>query len=69
MSPWPKANAAFVETMGNGAVTAMTLEHYPGMTEKGLARIEAEASCRRCPRTRMRRFPADLPMPRFTSKN
>jgi molybdopterin synthase catalytic subunit len=29
--------------MGNGAVTAMTLEHYPGMTEKELARIEAEA--------------------------
>jgi molybdopterin synthase catalytic subunit len=26
-----------------GHVTAMTLEHYPGMTEKELARIEAEA--------------------------
>jgi molybdopterin synthase catalytic subunit len=26
-----------------GPVTAMTLEHYPGMTEKELARIEAEA--------------------------
>src|SRR4029450_7202680 len=26
-----------------GAVSAMTLEHYPGMTEKRLAEIEAEA--------------------------
>lgn len=26
-----------------GAVSTMTLEHYPGMTEKELARIEAEA--------------------------
>ncbi|MBT3992250.1 MAG: molybdenum cofactor biosynthesis protein MoaE [Rhodospirillaceae bacterium] len=25
------------------AITAMTLEHYPGMTEKQLAKIEAEA--------------------------
>ncbi len=40
----PKTNAAFVETVGNGAVTAMTLEHYPGMTGKELARIEAEAT-------------------------
>ena len=35
--------------LGAGAaapVTAMTLEHYPGMTEKMLARIEDEA-CRR----------------------
>ncbi|MCR6629023.1 MAG: molybdenum cofactor biosynthesis protein MoaE [Magnetospirillum sp.] len=30
--------------MGNGTgVSAMTLEHYPGMTEKQLAAIEAEA--------------------------
>jgi molybdopterin synthase catalytic subunit len=29
-----------------GEVTAMTLEHYPGMTEKELARIEAEAHAR-----------------------
>ena len=29
-------------------VSAMTLEHYPGMTEKQLAEIEAEA-CRRWP--------------------
>ena len=28
---------------GAGAVSAMTLEHYPGMTEKMLAAIEAEA--------------------------
>ena len=28
------------------AVGAMTLEHYPGMTEKELARIEAEARAR-----------------------
>jgi molybdopterin synthase catalytic subunit len=27
-------------------VSAMTLEHYPGMTEKELARIEAEAHAR-----------------------
>ena len=27
----------------NQAVSAMTLEHYPGMTEKKLAEIEAEA--------------------------
>jgi molybdopterin synthase catalytic subunit len=27
-------------------VTAMTLEHYPGMTEKALAEIEAEARAR-----------------------
>lgn len=28
---------------GNAGIGAMTLEHYPGMTEKALARIEAEA--------------------------
>ncbi len=28
---------------GDQAIGAMTLEHYPGMTEKMLARIEAEA--------------------------
>jgi molybdopterin synthase catalytic subunit len=28
---------------GAGAVTALTLEHYPGMTEKKLAEIELEA--------------------------
>lgn len=30
----------------DGPITAMTLEHYPGMTEKELARIEAEARTR-----------------------
>lgn len=35
---------------GGAAVTAMTLEHYPGMTEKALAEIEAEA---------LRRWPVD----------
>jgi len=30
----------------SGAVGAMTLEHYPGMTEKKLAEIEAEAQRR-----------------------
>jgi molybdopterin synthase catalytic subunit len=29
-----------------GAVTEMTLEHYPGMTERELTRIEAEAHAR-----------------------
>ena len=29
-----------------GAVDEMTLEHYPGMTERELARIEAEANAR-----------------------
>lgn len=33
---------------GGQDVRAMTLEHYPGMTEKALADIEAEA-CRRWP--------------------
>ena len=31
---------------GKDAIGAMTLEHYPGMTEKELARIEAEALAR-----------------------
>ena len=31
---------------GGEAVAAMTLEHYPGMTEKMLAEIEAEARAR-----------------------
>ncbi len=30
----------------DATVSAMTLEHYPGMTEKMLARIEAEANAR-----------------------
>jgi molybdopterin synthase catalytic subunit len=38
-----------VRDMGGGErVNAMTLEHYPGMTEKQLAEIEMEA-CRRWP--------------------
>jgi molybdopterin synthase catalytic subunit len=32
--------------VGGDAIDAMTLEHYPGMTEKELARIEAEARSR-----------------------
>lgn len=31
------------EMAGDAAIGAMTLEHYPGMTEKKLAEIEAEA--------------------------
>lgn len=31
---------------GDAAIRAMTLEHYPGMTEKELERIEAEAMAR-----------------------
>ena len=31
---------------GEAAISAMTLEHYPGMTEKALAEIEAEALAR-----------------------
>jgi molybdopterin synthase catalytic subunit len=35
-----------VAPAGAGASSAMTLEHYPGMTEKRLAEIEAEANRR-----------------------
>lgn len=34
------------ETSGGKKLTAMTLEHYPGMTEKKLAEVEAEARSR-----------------------
>ena len=34
------------DVAGGEAVGAMTLEHYPGMTEKMLAKIEAEAQAR-----------------------
>ena len=34
------------EMAGSTAITAMTLEHYPGMTEKRLGEIEAEALAR-----------------------
>jgi molybdopterin synthase catalytic subunit len=41
------ATAMFIGTVremsGNARIDAMTLEHYPGMTEKALAEIEAEA--------------------------
>ena len=35
-----------VRDLDDGALSAMTLEHYPGMTEKMLADIEAEANTR-----------------------
>ena len=34
------------DTAKGAPVTSMTLEHYPGMTEKELERIEAEANAR-----------------------
>ena len=44
------AVASFVglvrDVAGGQAIGAMTLEHYPGMTEKKLAEIEAEAATR-----------------------
>jgi molybdopterin synthase catalytic subunit len=33
-------------TAGGRPITSMTLEHYPGMTEAELARVEAEAQAR-----------------------
>ena len=44
MGLW-RASAGRVAFAG-ADVTAMTLEHYPGMTEKRLAEIEAEANAR-----------------------
>jgi molybdopterin synthase catalytic subunit len=35
-----------VRAHGSAPITAMTLEHYPGMTEKKLAEIEAQANAR-----------------------
>jgi molybdopterin synthase catalytic subunit len=35
-----------VRAHGDEPITAMTLEHYPGMTEKQLGEIEAEARAR-----------------------
>ena len=32
-----------VRAHGGGPIAAMTLEHYPGMTERKLAEIETEA--------------------------
>ena len=44
------AVASFVgvvrDRAGDAPIMAMTLEHYPGMTEKKLAEIEAEANAR-----------------------
>ncbi len=44
------ALASFVglvrDIAGDARIVAMTLEHYPGMTEKKLAEIEAEANAR-----------------------
>jgi len=44
------ALASFVglvrDLAGDQTITAMTLEHYPGMTERKLAEIEAEAHAR-----------------------
>ncbi|MBK6403018.1 MAG: molybdopterin synthase catalytic subunit MoaE [Rhodocyclaceae bacterium] len=37
------AVASFVGMVRGGEILAMTLEHYPGMTEKALAEIVAEA--------------------------
>lgn len=37
------AMTSFTGIVRGGAVAAMTLEHYPGMTEKMLEEIEAEA--------------------------
>jgi molybdopterin synthase catalytic subunit len=34
------------DSAGDRTITAMTLEHYPGMTERKLAEIEAEANAR-----------------------
>ena len=34
------------DTAGGRRITAMTLEHYPGMTERAMARIAAEAAAR-----------------------
>jgi molybdopterin synthase catalytic subunit len=34
------------DVAGDQTITAMTLEHYPGMTERKLAEIEAEANAR-----------------------
>jgi molybdopterin synthase catalytic subunit len=38
--------SGLVRDQNGGVVAGMTLEHYPGMTEKELARVEAEACAR-----------------------
>ncbi len=40
------AQASFVGLVRGGAVTRLTLEHYPGFTEAEIARIEADARAR-----------------------
>ncbi|MDP2810096.1 MAG: molybdopterin synthase catalytic subunit MoaE [Rhodocyclaceae bacterium] len=40
------AVASFVGLVRGGDIAAMTLEHYPGMTEKALSEIVAEAKTR-----------------------
>lgn len=40
------AVASFVGRVRGGEVTAMTLEHYPGMTERALEALEAAARAR-----------------------
>ncbi len=51
-SQHPEAGASVLflgsvrEMTAHGAIGAITLEHYPGMTEKALADIEAEALAR-----------------------
>lgn len=40
------AVASFVGLVRGDAILAMTLEHYPGMTEKALLKIVADARCR-----------------------
>ena len=40
------AIVTFSGLVRGGDVTAMTLEHYPGMTERALQKIEAEAKAR-----------------------
>lgn len=35
-------------TSPQGPLTAMTIEHYPGMTERALAQLEADARARWC---------------------
>jgi molybdopterin synthase catalytic subunit len=40
------AIVTFTGTVRGAGIAAMTLEHYPGMTEEELARVEAEAAAR-----------------------
>ena len=63
--------ALFVGTVrglsSDNGVTAMTLEHYPGMTESELERIEAEARAR-CAGRRRLCDPAQRPDPTRTQR-